>query len=1331
MAFAISGNCRFVALGERIRDTTSCQVSIYSLSQNRRIGIVSTVDTTSREILRLTFGQDPKHLLIQYGSPEYSASLVNWERGTVLAGVSIGQEVHASIVNPYDMAQIVTIGPQLVKMWRLVEGAYKGFHPINMKRVTDDYSCGVWFTPDTLMVGTRRGDLLLIDRGSLDGYLPHKAVFGDTMAPRVTMGGTGVPVPDFSPQDDLIEDMDTNDDAPFVVHLITFSGGFVASSSDGRIAVFHLLSNAIDLEQNSRMLAAMQVDDNGYLTHITRRRQTSGPSLSGGLAVPSQAERRRSIIGAGLIKDADEIADGLKFMPFRKVYECYVPTGVIKGLSLAPNEETLAVSTANGLYTLDFARVSEFGHSLSAWVAEHPDSFGMDVIVESDGESNTSGSSVASNPVDGVDLLGETVESLQRTRQDALAEAGVVSPAWFAPLTPLLTQPPDGYTFADVASCLPRLILASKGCIQIVDISTRRTILTDRVPTEVSSLAIHPNGLHAVVCCPDGTRVYHICTDSLVESTMWAPKSVKAVAFNRTGSLVALAGSSAIVIHDFLTGDQVASVPGHAGTVTRVAFTDDGHVISAGHDGAVYHWDIKTGTRSIDAVVKLVHYTDVTGPVDGAVVAAATDGVLREIVGTAITHEIVSGAHCVDHLATLTTPTGRLLLAVNARGGVSEFALPLRSTVHRDIRLHSDRVVCARVVDNTHLVTVSVDGSIVVCSVRTDMSQPPPPPIAPVWAVELISTEARVRQKALLQELVNGINDMTEQSEFRLRQLRATLSDTRTRLETALRNEQLERVNETQALRTQILELEQRRSHDLAAQQDVHTKAMTELELAADQKVRGKEDEVGRLLLRLDDEQCRAREQQEERDKVHAKAMDDLKATFSTELDRRDHAYKHLDEDCTLLARDFEVQLDQQGEEYETEISELKGSGEMALAAEKARSAHLKGQTLLLRKRFQTLSNEIQRRDVEIADLKKDLTSFQLSDTEARHAMQHLQTELRDRDAMLSEKEKRIFELKQQNKELDKFKYVLDYKVREMRQELEPRDVLISDMRDQIASMDAELEDDHRVKQNLERQLKDATLRAKSVGGEVGRLRERMGKAESFNRAIVASVHNIVHDLGIKEWPDAIRTMYHQFCAEEADELDEELGVKSQQAMLRDEMSRQREHLEKTVQSLKRTMGVNSTIAVKEQQTKLQENVELIGEINELRQENRLLAAKVTQLQSIIIEHRRQTNTRTMSPSVMSRPGSARSIEPTPIVTPKPAAGRRRGVVLPVPSPARVRSVTPITAQAAPTRERAGDQPGMMISSTSGRGYDVSRMKAQSALGFRAGDSRTPNTPVR
>lgn len=47
-----------------------------------------------------------------------------------------------------------------------------------------------------------------------------------------------------------------------------------------------------------------------------------------------------------------------------------------------------------------------------------------------------------------------------------------------------------------------------------------------------------------------------------------------------------------------------------------------------------------------------------------------------------------------------------------------------------------------------------------------------------------------------------------------------------------------------------------------------------------------------------------------------------------------------------------------------------------------------------------------------------------------------MKREIRERDETIGDKERRIYELKKKNQELEKFKFVLDYKIKELKKQV-------------------------------------------------------------------------------------------------------------------------------------------------------------------------------------------------------------------------------------------------------------------------------------------------------
>lgn len=56
-----------------------------------------------------------------------------------------------------------------------------------------------------------------------------------------------------------------------------------------------------------------------------------------------------------------------------------------------------------------------------------------------------------------------------------------------------------------------------------------------------------------------------------------------------------------------------------------------------------------------------------------------------------------------------------------------------------------------------------------------------------------------------------------------------------------------------------------------------------------------------------------------------------------------------------------------------------------------------------------------------------------------------IRKEIQERDQTIEDKEKRIFQLKSKNQELEKFKFILDFKIKELKSQIEPRERTIQE----------------------------------------------------------------------------------------------------------------------------------------------------------------------------------------------------------------------------------------------------------------------------------------------
>merc|ERR1712072_1121334 len=210
---------------------------------------------------------------------------------------------------------------------------------------------------------------------------------------------------------------------------------------------------------------------------------------------------------------------------------------------------------------------------------------------------------------------------------------------------------------------------------------------------------------------------------------------------------------------------------------------------------------------------------------------------------------------------------------------------------------------------------------------------------------------------------------------------------------------------------------------------------------------------------------------------------------------------------------------------------------------------------------------------------------------------EHNLKEIRERDKTIGDKEQRIYDLKKQNQELEKFKFVLDYKIKELKAQIDPKNEYIAEMKTQILAMDAELEDYMRKNKQLALDISQLQMKQRALQEEIKtqkkKLRDDMALIKRFKIDLHECMQFIQEPEQLKE---AVALLYSKYVQTGVKKL--ELDTDSQK-----EYNRQRDYLEKSVDSLKRKLQKDSEVHRIDNMRIMQENVSLIREINDLRRE--------------------------------------------------------------------------------------------------------------------------------
>ena len=98
-----------------------------------------------------------------------------------------------------------------------------------------------------------------------------------------------------------------------------------------------------------------------------------------------------------------------------------------------------------------------------------------------------------------------------------------------------------------------------------------------------------------------------------------------------------------------------------------------------------------------------------------------------------------------------------------------------------------------------------------------------------------------------------------------------------------------------------------------------------------------------------------------------------------------------------------------------------------------------KGELTLIHNEYKNKRAEKDARNLDIQTMEDELKTQIAMTTTLRSTIESQKGELRERDTTIKDKDKKINDLKKKGQELEKFKFVLDYKIKELKREIGPK----------------------------------------------------------------------------------------------------------------------------------------------------------------------------------------------------------------------------------------------------------------------------------------------------
>ncbi|XP_049338890.1 cilia- and flagella-associated protein 57 [Astyanax mexicanus] len=746
--------------------------------------------------------------------------------------------------------------------------------------------------------------------------------------------------------------------------------------------------------------------------------------------------------------------------------------------------------------------------------------------------------------------------------------------------------------------------------VRIWNFETNALELYKEFQEESYSVALHPSGLFILVGFSDKIRLMNLLIDDIRTFKEFTVRGCRECAFSHGGHMFAAVNGNVIHIYSTTTFENVLNLKGHNGKVRSMAWSaDDSRLVSCGMDGAVYEWNALSGKRESESVLKTCSYTGLTlSPDNKTIFAVGSDCTLKEIQDCQILREMASDDAAYTTIAM--THSGRALFTGTAFGTVRaiKYPLPLQKD-WTEYQAHSAPITKMVVTfDDQFLLTVSEDGCLLIWKIIDKEGRALKREKEMSYAEEILITKSDLEEKnQFMLELKTRVDELKMENEYQLRLKDMNYNE-------KIRELTEEFIQQIESLKTenQVLKTEKEKqavTHKEALREGLkkHGKEQQDLESNNNQKLMLEYDKYHELQLKSQQMQESYEEklQQLEDSKVHA--LEKLTQFYEAKIQEKVSALGQCQDETRQQLREFEETIKLTEEDGDRELQDIRIRYENKLRKEKETNIKHEDEIRVMKKKHDSLQRELKNKDLEIDKLKLEQNKLEGIIKSLEKDILVLKREVQKRDVTINDKEKNIYDLNSKNQELEKFKFVLDYKITELKKQIEPRENVIKEMKEQTQEMEGELAQFQQKNTQLELTIADLKLKLKATDKEMHKEMQRVRNVEALVRRIKTDLHNCVGFIQEpKKLKDSIRTLYERYVQQS--DVVEIVGV---DADIQRENSRQKEHLERNVASLKRKLSNDTNVHQAYKVKTMKENAFLIKEINDLRKELRLIRAQL------------------------------------------------------------------------------------------------------------------------
>uniref|UniRef100_A0A1B6CBE0 Uncharacterized protein n=1 Tax=Clastoptera arizonana TaxID=38151 RepID=A0A1B6CBE0_9HEMI len=687
-------------------------------------------------------------------------------------------------------------------------------------------------------------------------------------------------------------------------------------------------------------------------------------------------------------------------------------------------------------------------------------------------------------------------------------------------------------------------------------------------------------------------------------------------AFSSSGHLFAAANSTVIQIYSSISFHCIYNLKGHNNKITSLIWSaSDKSLYSCGTDGALYEWNMNEGTRIVDVITKKCAYTDVAVTKDAKMVyGVGSDGLLKEICNAEILREENLLNHSYLHAIALSR-SDLMMFVAGKRGAIISVRYPLpRPPEAVEYYLHKLPVTHLRLTYNDlNLISCSSDGSLCIWRLLNVERKAIKMDSEFKYSNEiLINRDDLADKTAMIYYLENFVKSLETDHAYQVKEMNTDHLEKTKELHTVYCATIQDLKDKNQELLADHV-IEVNRLHDNTAQmKKEHNNLMKNLESNYNAKLIVEYDKYAELENRSSAMREDLLKDIALLEQSKANALKEMAKDYDEKLHEKDNTIAELHKLQKQNEAEHEEIKQQIEYDADQEIIELKSHYEKLLITERDTNIRLRGESGVMKKKFiasQKEVDELKHKLLTVQNEQQQLRSLILG---LKQDIDNLKREISERDSVIQENERKFSEIKNKNNELEKYKFVLNYKILGLKNEIQPKDDDIRLKKEQIEDMKEEILTQQKEITKLELHISEYRDKINDQEKENHKEKAVNRDLQSYIKRMCVDIHDaaqtIQDPLTLKK---LVVKIYHQYCGGK----EFKHGRQQDEEALSD-FIRQRDYLEGTVASLKALLKKESSKKTGHEKL-IRDNMLLIEEINDLRKELKLAQRQISDLQSI------------------------------------------------------------------------------------------------------------------